>query len=232
MRQTLQEVVAAELPPAFVSGIRPLLGRLYIEAAAYVRENRFMEEPEYKNLLPHARRNMAEKGLRDLASKHGLFVTVEWTKTHSAQFTMICTPRVRLTISKTSHEWALPETCYFRKTNSAVNDMLMQGNLWPVSAPEQNDSELLYAILTHGPAPKSDALGFVSIGFPRPDMKAWAEPTVGILDIQERQERAAKPADPMADVQERQRTAALKKTAKKTTNKSKGEGKDEGGNTA
>lgn len=232
MRETLQEVVAAELPSAFVAGIHPLLSRLYIEAAAYVRENRFMEDPEYRNLLPHARRNMAEKGLRDLASKHGLFVTVEWTKHHTAQFTMICTPRIRLTISKTAHEWALPETCYFRKTNSAVNDMLMQGNLWPVSAPEQNDSELLYAILTHGPAPKSDALGFVSIGFPRPDMKAWAEPTVNILDIQERQERMAKPADPMADEQERQRTAALKQSAKKDADKPNGQRNDEGGNTA
>ena len=71
MRETLQEVLAAELPPAFVSAIYPLLGRLYTEAAAYVRESRLMEEPEHRNLLPHARRCMAEKGLRDLASAHG-----------------------------------------------------------------------------------------------------------------------------------------------------------------
>lgn len=232
MRETLQEVVAAELPPAFVSGIHPLFSRLYIEADAYVRESRLMEEPEHKNLLPHVRRNFAEKGLRDWASKHGLLTTVEWTKTHSAQFTMICTPRVRLTISKTTHEWALPETCYFRKTNSAVNDMLVQANLWPVSVPEENDTERMYAIITHGPAPKSNALGFVSLGFPRPDMKAWAEPTVSILDIQERQERMAKPADPMADAQEQQRTAALKQIVKNIVNEARDADKDEGGNTA
>lgn len=232
MRQTLQDVIAAELPAAFVSAIYPLLGRTYIEAAAYVRENRLMEEPEHRNLLPHARRNMAEKGLRDLAAKHGLLATVEWTETHSAQFTMICTPRIRLTISKTAHEWAVPETCYFRKTNSAVNDMLMQGNLWPVSAPERNDDELLYAILTHGPVPKSDALGFVSIGFPRPDMKAWAEPTVSILDIQQRQQQIVMPADPMAEVQERQRTAALKAAVKKIADQAKDKEGDEGECTA
>jgi hypothetical protein len=232
VRQTLQDVVAAELPPAFVSAIYPLLGRLYTEAAAYVRENRFMEEPEHRNLLPYARRNMAEKGLRDLASNHGLRGTVEWTETRSAQFTMIRTPRIRLTISKTAHEWAVPETCYFRKTNSVVNDMLMQGNLWPVSAPEQNDSELLYAILTHGPAPKSEALGFVNIGFPRPDMKAWAEPTVSILDIEQRQQQIVKPADPMADEQERQRTAPLKEAAKKIADEAKDREDDEGECTA
>jgi hypothetical protein len=223
VRETLQDAIAASLPPAWVSRLYPLIAGLYREAAANVQEYTLLGDAERRNLLPHLRRNLVEAGVRKHSLDSGLKATVEWTATGSAQFTLIRSPRARITLSKTAHEWALPEICYFRKQHSRVNDMLMQTNLFPIAAPAENDDEVLYAIITHGPERNGDALGFVNIGFPRPDMKAWAEPTVSILSIQERQmQRFQKPADFLADEQEKQRTGKLKAKVQKKTD----EGKD------
>jgi hypothetical protein len=214
VRETLQDVIAAELPPLFVSGLVPRLAGVYREVVATM-QHPLLGEPEKRNLLPHARRNMVEKAIRDLALDHGLIATVEWAETGSCQFTAIRTPRVLLTVSKTQHDWALPETCHFRRQNSAVNSMLMQSDFFDASAPSRNEQEPLYAILTHGPSPGSDDLGFVCIGFPRADMEAWAEAPISILDIQEKQERVSKVVDSLAEQEEELRTPALKEGVEK-----------------
>jgi hypothetical protein len=223
VRETLQDVIAASLPMAFVSQIYPKINGIYQEAAASVRGMTMIEEPERRHLLPYLRRNLVEAGIRKLALDCGLMATVEWTETGSSQFTLIRTSRARLTLSKTKHDWSLPDNCYFRKQNSRVNDMLMQGALFPVAAPSSEDNNLLYAIITHGPEPRSDALGFVSIGFPCPDMKSWAEPTVSILSIQERQQLSMKkPIDAQSKEQQQKRTGKLKKNIRQKKDDSEG----------
>jgi hypothetical protein len=99
--------------------------------------------------------------------------------------------------------------------------MLIQGSLWPVAIAPVVDEELVYAIITHGPQYGGDEVGYVNIGFPRPDMRAWAEPPVSILEIQERQVRLyqkpldQQPLDEQAKAEERQRSPSLKGQVRK-----------------
>lgn len=224
MRETLQDVIAASLPPAFVAQLYPKIAFAYQESAAQVNGMTLLEDAERRNLLPYLRRNVVEAQVRKVALDCGLHATVEWTETRSAQFTMIRGPRTRLTLSKTAHYWAMPDTCYFRKQNSSVNEMIMQGKLFAVAEPTTTDDELLYGIITHGPEHGGVALGFVNIGFPSPDMQSWAEPTVSILAIQERQQRLyQKATDTQAEQQELKRAGKLKENIRKQNDEDGGQ---------
>jgi hypothetical protein len=218
MRETLQELVAKSVSPVWLAEIYRRIQLCYAEADAHVANYTLLGEPERRNLLPHLRRGLVEADARKWAIECGLHATIENTVPDGHQFTLIKTGNLCLTISKTATSCSLPDLCVFRKQHSLINDMLMQQEMFPVTSVPTKDDELIYAILTHGPAYNGKDLDFVYLGFPNSDMTAWAEAPVSILEIQERQARLfQKPADdaPRQDFQEQQRTVPLKKGIKK-----------------
>jgi hypothetical protein len=233
-RATLQDVAAMSLRPDWVMGLYGLFSGCYEEAAAAMQGYTGFDDPERRNVLPHFRRAVCEAKLRHWSLDHGLRATIEMTQRADGsgpaghEFTLIRSGRLRLTVSKTDHPNALPDTAVFRKQHSRANDMLIQQNLFPAQPlpnPDK-DKELIYAILTHGPAYRTDALGYLNIGFPRANFSDWCEPPVSMLEIQERQTRLyQKPQDMQADMEEQRRKAALKESARK---KKKEDGKDTG----
>jgi len=155
--------------------------------------------------------------MRSLALECGLQATIEETETESHQFMLIKTGSLRFTISKTATSNTLPDSCGFRKQHSRVNNMLMQQSLFPVTPTPSDNDDVIYAILTHGPTYDGKGLDFVYLGFPNPQMTAWAEPPVSILEILERQARLYQKPDQDArqDFQEKQRNVPLKKDVRK-----------------
>jgi hypothetical protein len=213
MRETLQEIVAKSAPPHWLKGIYTRIQHCYAEAHQGVANHPGLDEAQRAILLPYMRRGLVETALHRWSLDCGLNASVEDTKTDSHQFTLIRFGQIAVTISKTSTCGAMPETCGFRKQHSRVNEMLMQQLLFPVPSSTDSDQELIYAIITHGPARGGVDLGFVSLGFPNSLMSAWVEQPVSIFEIEERQTKLCqKPdLDLHEQLQEKQRTPKIKK---------------------
>jgi hypothetical protein len=224
MRETLQEIVARSAPPHWVREIYTKVQHCYAEAHLTLANCSGLDDAQRGILLPHFRRGLVETTLHRWSVECGMRATVESTKTDSHKFTLIRFGKIGITISKTNTSSAMPESCWFRKQHSRVNDMLMQQALFPVPTSSELDEELIYAIITHGPESRGIQLGFVALGFPNGEMSDWAEPPVSILDIQERQATLfQKPeVDLQEALQEERRTPKVKRDVLKNDNEDVG----------
>ena len=189
--QTLKDMLAADLPLAFV---RTLLGRasaVYREAHAAVQRNPDLGEPESQYLLGHQRRAHFEAMLRESAVLHRLPFSMERPKddqgySHGFYHVRVTVGRFAFTECHVQSPGAFPKFSRSREQYSQINEHAAQGNLFPVcSNPKEAE---LYGIIVHTERRnRKSEIQSLSIGFPDPEFKAWIQNPVSLYDIEKLQ---------------------------------------------
>lgn len=222
-RKLLIDVLVSELNVGFVDDLLADIPNLYKESEKHIENYHLLGEAEKEYVKPHLRRGLIEKKFRDRALEHGLEASSVSNCADSAKYTLVRAGTLELTHSKTNSANAIPALSTFREQRSDANQMLHQTDLFAVDKIAE-PAATTYAILTHGPKPpyieedgeyEGVEVGYITIGFPSPDGKRWAEPPIDLSEIRERMITLAQAADhaEVAQAAEKGATPKLKKHA-------------------
>lgn len=138
---------------------------------------------EARDLLPHYRRVCIEDIIPDLASRIGSCVAEpRKNKAKNCSHRLMIKNRIILTQSKVEQEGTLPRNAEFRK-GYAKSPQLVFGFMDEDTASELENETILYAIITHMPAPQEESLpAFINIVFPNRNYESIVGPSIKLLD--------------------------------------------------
>jgi hypothetical protein len=175
--QALVEMLIADLPVKFISGLIERTPLVYQEAFSRSYEEPTWEEEEAYYILGHNRRVIFESMFRAEAVKAGLAVDVK-DNGRNCPYTLVRAGRFILTASHAHSQNDIIQRAIFRNQHAGVNRLLINP-LLPI--PELDPARLseadsIYILLLHGEEFKNPRqLGFMRVAFPSAGTESYVE---------------------------------------------------------
>lgn len=165
----LLNIFSDELPLGFLEKVKDGFQQIYKEAHHRGHDDPAWDTPEANYLVPHLRRAMAEKLVRDAANSHGLSAIVKMNSKRTSEYTIVSSARLLFTVSHCTDRSQV-RYAKFRQQNSELNSLLSQGRFEVFDTPEilQGCADSIYAILIYGD-------GFIEFAIPDADGKKWLD---------------------------------------------------------
>jgi hypothetical protein len=188
MAAPLFELLLADLPSGFCSGLVARMQFVYLESFESVKNDPRFGEPEMRYMHGHTRRALVEFGLRELAAEHGLGVEMKRADgVGGPEHVMLTSGRFCFTACHISTINSFPKESRHREQYSVINEHVAQGQLFPIaSLPTAAD---IYGIIFHCEAGGSKSkLGTLSIGFPNERCDDWIDAPIPLVDLADAQE--------------------------------------------
>lgn len=167
----LLNLFSEELPIEFLKQIKGGFEQIYKEAYHRGYDDPAWDAPEANYLVPHFRRALIEKLVRDSANSNGLSATVMMNRKRTSEYTIISSPSSKFLFT-ISHcvDRSQVRHARFRQQNSQLNSLLSQGRFEEFDTAEilQGNIESIYAILIHG-------VNFIEFAIPDTNGRKWLD---------------------------------------------------------
>jgi hypothetical protein len=150
--QKLLKHISNELPLYFLNSVKDEFPKIYHESYHRGHDDPAWGEHEANYLVPHFRRSMAEKFVRDAANQCGLNAIVRQNSKKTSEFTIVSSGRLLFTISHVTDESKIRHA-KFRQKNAEINYFLSSSATLPGLDITKESLEIdkidVYAILIH-----------------------------------------------------------------------------------
>lgn len=156
------------LPLPFLTGLKEMIPRLYMEAQEASAGDPLIGAPEVEYIVPHYRRVLIEKAVRDLAESTKMHATVLQNSKRSAKYTLIKSGNFLFTVSYVNEPSGQVRVAEFRNSHSQVNKLLSQKSFEGFEAHEsiEKTDSPIYCLLLHG-------TDFMKWAVPHPNGTGW-----------------------------------------------------------
>jgi len=149
----------------------------YEESSSAIGGDPLLGNPEKKYMVPHYRRSILERRLRDIAVTEGLVASIAQNATGNYEYTKITAGQFLFTIIHHSSTWRIVRQSHFRQHHARMNGLLDQmelNGIWDVPQIEDEDAKTLNAVIYHGTDYRDrNKAGFIKIGIPDPGNRKW-----------------------------------------------------------
>jgi len=164
------------LPYPFLDGLKETIPRLYMEAEQAMSADPLLGPDGVEYAVPHYRRAIIEKAVRDLTKNTQIKAVVLPTTKSTAKYTMLQSGNFRLTVSYLNSPSGQIRGAEFRNTYSQLNKLLSQRSFddFATDEPIAEIDSPIYCILIHGADPFDKRTpGFMKWAFPHPNGSGW-----------------------------------------------------------